>query len=146
LAHELAQLEGLAAHLAAHLLPRRRLLGVSLLDEGSTLVGEREQLAPVALLRADQSLVLELLEGRVDRDGTRAPHAVAALLHLLHDLVAVARLLREQQQGRRADVAAARLAPATTRAAPGAEPTEAAEAASRAVAEAVMPVAGPTAS
>jgi hypothetical protein len=43
----------------------------------------------------------------------------------LHDLVAVARLLGEQQQRGRADVAAARLAPATTRAGPEAEAAEA---------------------
>src|SRR5919197_3678039 len=65
--------------------------------------------APVLLARADQPLVLELLQRRVHRAGARAPHALAALLELLHDLVAVARLLGEQQQRGGADVAAARL-------------------------------------
>src|SRR5205807_3647390 len=78
-------------------------------------VGEREQLASVLLLGADQPLVLQLRERGVDRAGARAPRAAAALLDLLHDLVAVARLLREQQQRRRADVAPAGAPPARAR-------------------------------
>ena len=74
-------------------------------------------LRPSVSSRADQALVLELLQRRIDRAGARAPDAVTALLDLLHDLVAVARLLGEQQQRRRADVAAARLAAATARSA-----------------------------
>ena len=70
----------------------------------------------VRLLGPDQALVLELLQRRVDRAGARAPQALGALLELLHDLVAVARLLREEQQRRGADVAAAR-APAPAAAA-----------------------------
>src|SRR5690242_16710642 len=46
----------------------------------------------------DQPLVLELLEGRVDRARARLPHPAAALGDLLDDLVAVARLLRKQDQ------------------------------------------------
>src|SRR5207244_11649244 len=98
---------GLSADSARHLLPRRRLVCPALLDECASRIGDRELLAPVDLLGADQPLVLELRERRVYRAGARAPHALAALLHLLHDLVAVARLLGQQQQRGRADVAAA---------------------------------------
>src|SRR5262249_28881700 len=68
-----------------------------------------------------QTLVLELRERRVHRAGARAPHALAALLDLLHDLVTVARLLRQQQQRRYADIPAPRLAPTAARAPRGAE-------------------------
>ena len=54
----------------------------------------------------DEPLVLELGERGVDRAGARAPGAGAALLDLLHEAVAVARLLLEQEQDRGADVAA----------------------------------------
>src|ERR1700722_4318241 len=89
-------------------------------------VSELEHLAgAAALARADQALVLELLQRWVDRTGARTPHPVAALLHLLHDLVAVAWLLGQQQQRRGANVSAPGLAPATEATAP--RPTETAE-------------------
>src|SRR6185312_17050392 len=97
--------------LTAGLLPRSGLVGVARLDLRETLDGEAVGLAPVDLLRGDQALVLELLQRGVDRAGAGAPGAFAALLDLLHDLVAVAGLLGEQQQCRCADVASARLAP-----------------------------------
>src|SRR5437764_1982164 len=121
LTHELAERVGLVADVAAHLLPRRRLGGVALLQERAAGVGEHEQLAALALLGADQALVLELRERRIHRARARAPDASASLLDLLHDLVAVARLLREQQQRGRANVAAARLASTPIRAAAGSE-------------------------
>src|SRR5207245_8426041 len=110
---------GRVADVAAHLLPRRRRVRATRLDEGSSLLGDHEQPAPVDLLGADQPLVLELRQGRVDRAGPGSPHALAALLHLLHDLLAVTRLLGQEQQRRRADVATARLAPGAERATAG---------------------------
>src|SRR5579884_457333 len=62
--------------------------------------------------RPDQPLVLELGERRVDRPRARAPPPVAARLDRLHQLVAVARLLGDQHQQRRANVAAALAGPA----------------------------------
>src|SRR5262245_38003418 len=59
----------------------------------------------------DEVLVLELLEGRVDGAGARLPDAPRALGDLLDDLVAVHRLLAEQDDDGGADVAAARPAP-----------------------------------
>src|SRR5207249_5949798 len=109
---------------AAHLLPRRGRVAGALLQLRPSLLGDHEQLAPVDLLRADQLLVLELGEGRVDGAGAGAPYALAALLHLLHDLVAVARLLGQQQQRGRADIPAARLAAWTEGPACGREAAE----------------------
>src|SRR5439155_6370052 len=114
----------LIADVSAHLLPRRRLVCAALLDKCASLIGDREQLAPLDLLGADQPLVLELRERRVYRAGARAPYALAALLHLLHDLVAVARLLGQQQQRGRADIPAARLAAWTEGPACGREAAE----------------------
>src|SRR5262249_34514895 len=91
-ADQLAHLGCLVAHVAAHLLPRRWLLA-ALLHVSPTRVGDLEQLAPVDLLGANQALVLELLKRGIDRAGARAPGPLAAVLDLLHDLVAVARLL-----------------------------------------------------
>src|ERR1035437_4983329 len=123
-AHQPAELMGSAAEIAAHLIPRRGSLIGTLREELAPVVGEGEQLAPLALLGADQALVLELLQRRVDRPRARPPHAAAALLHLLHDLVAVARLLGEQQQRRRADVSAAVIAPAPAGSSAGGEAAE----------------------
>ena len=87
------------------------------LGRGPARLGQRERPASVAVLDRDETLVLELLEGRIDRSGARAPAAAAALAELLHDLVAVHRLLGQERQGRFADRAAARVksaAPAVT--------------------------------
>src|SRR5262249_16616278 len=59
------------------------------------------------LFRADEALVLELGERWVDRPWAWPPDAVRALLDLLHDLVAVQRSLRQEQQGGHADIATA---------------------------------------
>ena len=72
-------------------------------------LGQRERPASVAVLDRDEALVLELLEGRIDRAGARAPATAAALAELLHDLVAVHRLLGQEGQGRFADRAATRV-------------------------------------
>src|SRR4029453_18732113 len=78
------------------------------LDVRAALVGELEGAPSGGLVAVDEPLVLELRERGVDRARAGAPDAAAALLELLHELVAVARLLLEQEQDRRAEVAAAR--------------------------------------
>src|SRR5579862_4453374 len=119
LAYQPAQLVRLVGDVAAHLLPRRRLVFAALIYVLAPCLGQLEQLAPVDLLGADQPLVLELCQRRIRRARARAPDAVAALLHLLHDLVAVARLLGQQQQRGGADIPAACLTPAAKRTAAG---------------------------
>src|SRR4029077_12634162 len=54
----------------------------------------------------------EELEGRVHRAGARPPCSFGALLDLLHHLVAVARLLRDQEENRPAGVHTAQAPPA----------------------------------
>jgi hypothetical protein len=69
-------------------------------------VGQLEHAAPaVRFDRADEPFVLELLEGGVDRSGTRPPGTVAAALELLDDLVPVRRLLGKEHEDRGTDVA-----------------------------------------
>src|SRR5260370_18197748 len=77
-------------------LPRRRRVGATL--GGLGLPGVREVEDPLALdvLAANQALVLEELQGRVDRAGAGPPHAAAASRHLLVHLVAMHRALVEQ--------------------------------------------------
>ena len=87
---------------------RGELVGV-LLDVAAALLGELQQPAALALAALDQALVLELLDGRVDRAGARLPGAAAALGDLLDDLVAVHRLDGEHVEDRGADVTAAHL-------------------------------------
>ncbi len=103
---------------AADLLPRRAELVAVLGDVRAARVGELEQPAAAGVLRADEALVLELRERRVDGAGARAPVAAAAVLDLLHQPVAVARLLGEQDEQRGPDVAA----PGARAAAPEAGP------------------------
>ncbi len=79
-----------------------RLLSTYVAPLGGELVGA----LALELDGVDQALVLELLEGRVDRAGARLPDALGAALDLLDELVAVLRLLLEQQQQGGADVAA----------------------------------------
>src|SRR3954447_20167376 len=90
----------------AHLPGLVQLVGV-LLDVAPALVREVEDLAPVLVGRRDQTLVLQLLQDRVHRAGARPPETAAALTELVHDRVAVARLLGEQREDGCADVAAA---------------------------------------
>src|SRR3954470_15291577 len=70
-------------------------------------VGQLVDGAAVAGLAAHEPFVGEQLERRIDRAGARPPRAAASLLELLHDLVAVARQLGEQQEDRRANVSPA---------------------------------------
>src|SRR5205809_3193046 len=78
----------------------------------------------VAVLDAHQPLILELRERRVDRAGTRPPNAARPLLDFLHELIAVARLLRQQEQGSRADVPPACARSVRERAGPSEEGAE----------------------
>src|SRR5262245_16950522 len=116
---------------AGDLLPGRTELAAPLLDVRASLVGQHARAAVAGLFGADEPFVLELRERRIDRAGARPPHAVRALLDLLHDLVAVARLLGQQEQRSRADVAAPRARPAREPARPTRERTEAAPTAER---------------
>src|SRR5205814_3847691 len=95
-----------AREAAADGLPGLAELVAARLDVLATAVGEGEHAAGALLGCLDEALVLQLRERRVDRAGARAPDALAALLDLLHQRVAVARLLGEEQQDGGADVAA----------------------------------------
>ena len=75
-------------------------------DVGAPLFGEGEEPAAAGLLGADEALVLQLRERGIDRARAGAPGAAAAVLDLLHEPVAVARLLAEQDEQGGADVAA----------------------------------------
>ncbi len=77
-----------------------------LLDVGATRLREDEALAALVRVGLDEALVLELGERGVDRAGARPPDALAAALDLLHEAVAVARLLVEQHEQGGSDVAA----------------------------------------
>src|SRR4029079_3779028 len=77
------------------------------IDVRAALVGERVRAPAVLLLRAHQALVLELLERGVDRAGARLPVALGAALDLLDQLVAVLRVLGQQEQQGGANVAPA---------------------------------------
>ena len=98
-AHDLADLGleagALRGPLAAPGLERRpdggQLVGV-LGDVRLALGGQPQAAAPALVVDLDQALVLELLDGRVDRARARPPGAAAALGDLLDDLVAVDRL------------------------------------------------------
>jgi len=76
------------------------------LDVLAGRVRQGEHAARALLGGLDEALVLQLRQRRVDGAGARAPDALAALLDLLHQRVAVARLLGEEQQDGGADVAA----------------------------------------
>jgi hypothetical protein len=80
----------------------------ALLDVGAPLLGQRDELAPAAGRGGDEALVLQQGDGRVDPPGAGAPRATGPVGDRLHDLVAVHRLLREQQQRRDAHVATLR--------------------------------------
>ena len=85
-----------------------QLVGV-LVRVGPARVGERVHPAAALALGGDQALVLELLQGRVDRPRARPPHAAGAPGDLLDQLVAVPlTALVEQVEDGRADIALAR--------------------------------------
>jgi hypothetical protein len=105
LGHDLAQVHDALVDAAGHRQERvAQLLAVSV-DVRAPLVGERVRAPAVLLLRAHQALVLELLERGIDRAGARLPVALGAALDLLDQLVAVLRVLGEQEQEGGADVA-----------------------------------------
>ena len=95
---------------AAELDPPRETLGglgprlaerlAVLVHVGAAGVRERELTARADGRGDNQALVLELSQRRVHRPGARAPGASASLLDLLHQLIAVAGLLGEQEQDR----------------------------------------------
>src|SRR5580692_2750782 len=84
---------------------------------GTARVGEGEAALAVDVLTADQALVLEQLEHRVDRAGAGSPCSLAALLDLFDHLVAVHRAVGEQGEDGGADVTAARPRPTSAAAA-----------------------------
>src|SRR5580700_520698 len=107
LADQAAHLEMRAARAAGHLVPRSPQLLLMRVGVGTALVGELiGATAAIGLLGPDQALILKLLKRRVDRARARPPDAAAALADLLDDLVAVHRLLGQERERRRADVAA----------------------------------------
>ena len=81
-------------------------LVVVLLEVAAALVGESGELAATLACDGDVALVLEQGQCGVDRAGAGAPGAVRPSGHLLHELVAVHRLVGEQQQDGAADVTA----------------------------------------
>src|SRR2546423_512898 len=87
-------------------LPRSRLIGATL-EMLASGVGDLKPSGPLGLHRADQALVLELGERRVNRARAGTPEPFAALLDRLHQLIAVAGLLGDQAQDRQPDVAPA---------------------------------------
>src|SRR3954454_6785754 len=119
--HQIAQLAGFLREAAADGLPGLAELLATRLDVLGARVGEGEHAAGAFLRRLDKALVLELGQRGVDRSGARAPDALAALLDLLHERVAVARLLGEEQQDGGADGAARSAAAAGAEAGAGAE-------------------------
>ena len=136
LLHQAAQLDRGPGSFLGHHCPRGRKLRLVLSRVGPALV--RECVHPPAAFRglnADEALVLQLRQRRVDRSGTRPPDPSGPLADLLDDLVAVHRLFGEQGQFRGPDIAPpgpsaapsapparARAAPARTHAARTAEP------------------------
>src|SRR5260221_3980781 len=106
LTDEVAHLDSRVSDRARHDVPGRPDLLWVRVNVGAALLGQ--PVAPataVARLGADQALVLELLQRGIDRTGARTPHAVAPLADRLDDLVAIHRLLGQQRQRRRTDVA-----------------------------------------
>src|SRR5215470_8266859 len=97
LADQVAQLDGVRAHAAGDVVPRGPdLLGVRV-HVLAPLIGQRvTPAAALVRLRLDQALVLQLLQGWVDRTWARLPHAAAALGDLLNYLVTVPRFLGQQ--------------------------------------------------
>src|SRR5215216_1764661 len=87
----------------------RRVVGAlaPLLQLGLARVGDRVDALAVLLLAPHEPLLLEELQGRVDRPRARSPHATAALLELLDQVVAVHRPLRDDAKERDPHIPAA---------------------------------------
>ena len=111
---------GAAAHGLARIggrgLPRRRIVSVTG-DGLAAGLGQLVGLAAVDLDRGDQALVLELREGGIDRARAGPPGAGGAGGEFLDELIAIARLLGDQQQRGETDIALG-TASATTGATP----------------------------
>lgn len=75
-----------------------------LVDPRQTLCRQRRIAAPFHGVDREQALVLKRLQGRVDRSGARGPESPATVLYRSNQVVAVAGLLREEHEDRRADV------------------------------------------
>src|SRR5215217_8947548 len=69
-------------------------------------IGQRERTAATAFFCPYQSLILQLLQGRVDRARAGLPGTAAALGDLLDDLVPVQGALSQHGQDRRPNIAA----------------------------------------
>ena len=78
-----------------------------LIDQLASRVGERVGAPRARRVRRYETLVLELLQDRVDQAGARSPRLVRAFAELLDQLVPVAGLLLEQDENRRSNIAAA---------------------------------------
>src|SRR5215470_6355637 len=107
LADQVTQLDGVRAHAAGDVVPwGPDLLGVRVHVLASPIGQRVTPAAALGRLRLDQALVLQLLQGRVDRTWARLPHPAAALGDLLNYLIAVPRLLGQQRQGGGTDITA----------------------------------------
>src|SRR5215213_166362 len=124
LAHRVLEVDRLGVRVGADGVPGGLLTGLLALLGGAGL-GEGEAALPVALLTADQPLVLEHLQGGVDRAGAGGPGPAGSLLELFDHLVAVHRPLGEQGEDGGPDVAAPRPHPAAATAAVAARPAAA---------------------
>src|SRR3954451_21540006 len=102
-----AEVWGTFARVGRGLIPWRCLGGGELLGRLPAGRGKARHLLAVLVLRGNQALVVEQLDGRIDGTGARAPGPAAALANLLDHLVAVHRPVEEEEQGGRTDVAAA---------------------------------------
>src|SRR5829696_2503225 len=87
---------------------RTSLIGV-LVYIRPAFIGQCERTSPTFLVCADESFVLELLEGRIDGAWTGLPSTAAAFGNLLDDLVAVHRALRQYREDCGSDVTPAGL-------------------------------------
>src|SRR5437588_6833524 len=76
-------------------------------------LGDLEPAGAFGFCRANQPLVLELRQRRVDRARAWSPEPLAPLFDRLHQLITIARLLGQQPQKREANVAPACPRPAT---------------------------------
>src|SRR4051794_2144521 len=85
--------------------------GGELLGSLAAGVGEARHLLALLIAGRDQTLVVQQLDGRVDRAGAGAPRLAAALANLLDHLVAMHRPVKQEQQG-----CGAHIAPAASRA------------------------------
>jgi hypothetical protein len=116
LAERITELLVPAARIAAAARPRRSAgLGHALGCRGATLVGELVDPFAISFFRAHKPLVLEQLQGRIDRAGARPPCALGLLLEPLDQLVAMGRRLGEHRQHCGADVASPATAAASDR-------------------------------